>query len=161
MNPNTRKERFSLAYINAVAARSGVVVSEPPVDQSSIDGTLMADFGRSAQINFQAKASARDVMREGDIRFSLRLKNYDDLRRTGTVPLILIVVLLPSDDAEDWLHQNEDELCLRRCGYWLSLEGRERVDSTSTVTVPIPRRNVFDSAQLAHLMDKAARGEPL
>ena len=88
-------------------------------------------------------------------------KNYDDLRRTGTVPLILIVVLLPSDDVEDWLHQSEDELCLRRCGYWLSLEGRQRVDNASTVTVHIPRRNVFDGAQLADLMDKAARDEPL
>ena len=161
MNLNTRKERLSLAYVNAVAARSGVVVSEPPVDQSSIDGTLMADFGRSTQINFQAKASARDVMQGDDMRFPLRLKNYDDLRRTGTVPLILIVVLLPSDDVEDWLHQSEDELCLRRCGYWLSLEGRERVDSASTVTVHIPRRNVFDSAQLVGLMDRAARDESL
>ena len=161
MNLNTRKERFSLAYINAVAARSGVVVSEPPVDQSSIDGTLMVDFGWSTQINFQAKASARDVMQGGDIRFPLRLKNYDDLRRTGTVPLILIVVLLPSDDVEDWLHQSEDELCLRRCGYWLSLEGRERVDNASTVTVRLPRRNGFDCAQLVRLMDKAARDESL
>ena len=79
MHLNTRKERFSLAYINAVAARSGVVVSEPPVDRSSIDGMLMADFGRSAQINFQAKASSRDVMREGHLHFPLPRKNYDDL----------------------------------------------------------------------------------
>ena len=161
INLNTRKERFSLAYINAVAARSGVVISKPPVDRSSIDGMLMADFGPSAQINFQAKATARDVMREGELRFPLPVENYDDLRRTGTVPLILIVVLLPSDDTEDWLHQSEDALCLRRCGYWLSLEGRKCVDSASTITVRIPRRNVFDSAQLADLMDRAARDEPL
>ena len=161
MHLNTRKERFSLAYINAVAARTGVVVSEPPVDQSSIDGTLMADFGRSTQINFQAKASSRDVMREDHVHFPLPRKNYDDLRRIGTVPLILIVVVLPGDNVESWLNQSEDELCMRRCGYWLSLEDREDAGNVSTVTVHVPRRNVFDSGQLTELMGKAARDEPL
>lgn len=161
MHLNTRKERFSLAYINAVAARSGVVVSEPPVDQSSIDGMLMAGFGRSTQINFQAKASSRDVIRGDHVHFPLPRKNYDDLRRSGTVPLILIVVLLPGDSVESWLNQSEDELCMRRCGYWLSLEGREDADSVSTVTVHVPRRNIFDSNQLAQLMGRAERDEPL
>ena len=93
--------------------------------------------------------------------FPLPRKNYDDLRSIGTVPLILIVVVLPGDSVESWLNQSEDELCMRRCGYWLSLEGRADAGNVSTVTVHVPRRNVFDGTQLAELMGKAARDEPL
>ena len=41
MDLNTRKERFSLAYINAVAAQAGYQVVEPPVDRDSVDGVTL------------------------------------------------------------------------------------------------------------------------
>lgn len=42
MHPNTQKERFSLAYIAAVAAKAGFDLVEPPVDTDSIDGALIS-----------------------------------------------------------------------------------------------------------------------
>ena len=41
MDLNTRKERFSLAYINAVATYANCEVLEPQVDRGSVDGFLV------------------------------------------------------------------------------------------------------------------------
>jgi hypothetical protein len=155
MDANTRKERFSLAYIAAVAAKAGFDVVEPSVDVDSIDGALISHAGRRPRIEFQAKATARDVLGDDDIGFPLPIKNYDDLRAEVIVPRILILVVLPQ--AEDaWLTHSEEELVLRHCGYYLSLAGLPERDNTASVTVRIPRENRFDPNRLAALMNLAA-----
>ncbi len=160
MDLNTRKEQFSLAYINAVATFANCEVIEPKVDRGSVDGILKR--ATIAEIvGFQAKATSRDVIsHDGEqLNFPLPMRDYDNLRR-ATNPFILIVVLLPDDETQ-WLAQTHDELCLRYCAYWLSLEGRQELANTSSVTVRIPTTNVFSGSQLADLMDRAVRGERL
>ena len=160
MDLNTRKERFSLAYINAVAAHAGCEVIESKVDRGSVDGILKRAT-ISETIGFQAKATSRDVMSsDGEtVRFPLPMRDYDNLR-VEKHPFILIVVLLPDGESE-WLTQTDDKLCLRHCGYWLSLMGHIPVPNRNSVTVHIPTANVFGSAQLTEMMDKVAKGEAL
>ena len=157
---NTRKERFSLAYINAVATYADCDVLEPRVDRGSVDGILKRT-AISETIGFQAKATSRNVMSSGGdaLRFPLPIRDYNNLR-VEKHPFILIVVLLPDEETE-WLTQTDDKLCLRRCGYWLSLVGHNPVPNRNGVTVRIPKTNVFSSAQLTDMMDKVARGETL
>lgn len=153
-------EQLSLAYIRAVAADAGYQVSRPEPDVDSVDGVLMASFGRRPRIEFQAKATTQDILRNGELHFPLPVKNYDELRAYTRTPRILIVLLMP-EEKPDWLQQSNDELCLRRCAYWLCLEGWAATPNTSTVTVPIPALNVFNSQQLVGLMQKVERGEAL
>lgn len=107
MDLNAMKERFSLAYIGAVASRAGYYIVEPRVDQDSVDGTLMGDIGRRPRIDFQAKATAQDILRESHLAFPLPVKNYNDLRADTRTPRILIVVLIPGDSSK-WLSQSHD-----------------------------------------------------
>ena len=160
MDLNTRKERFSLAYINAVAAHAGCEVIESKVDRGSVDGILKRTRMEEI-IGFQAKATSRDIVgRDGvQLHFPLPILDYDSLR-TASRPFMLIVVLLPDDEAQ-WLTQSGDELCLRYCGYWLSLAGMQESPNQYNVTVQIPMTNVFGSSQLADLMGKASKGESL
>ena len=160
MTPNMQKSRFSLAYIEAVASRAGFQVEEIKVDFDSVDGVLMANFGRRPRIEFQAKATTQDILRGNSIHFPLPVKNYDDLITETRTPRILIVMLMPSDD-DDWLTQNDYELSLRHCAYWQFLEGREPTKNTSTVTIDIPTTNIFSVDRLTDLMEKAERGDPL
>ena len=104
MDLNTRKERFSLAYINAVATYADCEVIEPKVDRGSVDGILKRAT-ISETIGFQAKATSRDVMSsDGNVvHFELPIRDYDNLR-VERLPFILIVVLLPDDETE-WLTQ--------------------------------------------------------
>lgn len=154
---NLQMEQFSLAYIRAVAASAGYQMVRPEIDIDSVDGILMSNFGSRPKIEFQAKATARDIVRDGNVRFSLPIKNYNDLRIPTKVPRILIVVLMPQDP-DQWVNQTEDELCLRHCGYWVSLEGRSTVTNTSSVSIDLPTTNIFNKEHLHDLMTKADTG---
>ena len=154
---NTRKERFSLAYINAVAVRAGYEMLEPHVDIDSADGILISTIGRRPSIYFQAKATSRPLLKDDHLVFPLPLKNFDDLRAETVHPRILVVVLLPENE-EDWMQQDEERLLLRRCGYWLSLRGASGSGNQTSVSVIVPRAQVFDAGQLRLMMDRAAVG---
>ena len=152
-------EQFSFAYVRAVAAHADCEVSDNHYPGlNSRDGSISAGWGRHPQINFQAKATSQDVLRDGSVRFRLPRSDYDNLRRRDTVPHILIVLLMPKDDA-DWLNQTSEELTMRRCAYWMSLEGKSESPNVSTVTVHVPVSQMFDTEQLRDMMNRVDRGE--
>ena len=75
-------------------------------------------------------------------------------------PLLLIILLVP-EKVEDWLQQSETELCLKRCAYWVSLRGQPESNNQTTVTVYIPRTNIFSVDALQTLMQRIANGETI
>ena len=161
MTPNMQMEQLSLSYIRAVASAAGYHVTRPETDMDSVDGLLLSDAGRRPRIEFQAKATSRNLLRADGIHFPLPVKNYEDLRiEMPLIPRILIVLLMPVEEAE-WLTQTSDELCQRHCAYWRSLEGEPAVTNTQNVTVILPLDKMFSGDQLNGLMDKVERGEPL
>ena len=90
--------------------------------------------------------------------YDLDVKAYRDLIPTDyQVPRVLVVVRVPSD-VQDWMTHNEDQLVLRRCGYWLSLRGFAPTSNSSTNRVWISRANLFDAAGLTSLMKEVAEG---
>ena len=160
LTPNMQMSQLSLAYISAVASGAGYEVSEPRLDFDSVDGTLKSSSGRRPRIEFQAKATTRDVLRSGELHFPLPVKNYNDLRASTMVPRLLIVMLMPAEP-EEWLTQSVEQLCLRKCAYWCSLEGQPSTINTSSVTVHISTQNEFNTAQLTALLQKADQGVAL
>lgn len=160
MTPNLQLEQRSLVVVRAVAADAGYQVVRPEPDVDSVDGVLMASFGRRPRIEFQAKATAQNTLIGDSLRFPLPIKNYDELRLASWTPRILVVALMP-DESEPWLSQTDDELCLHSGIYWLSLSGMPERSNTASVTVAIPTANVFDRAQLEGMMTRAEAGNPL
>lgn len=158
MDEALRKEQFSMAYVRVVAAGAGLQVVRPEVDDDSVDGVIMADFGRRPRLEVQAKATSQDMFMGDYIHFPLKIKNYNDLRVDAWHPRVLVVLIMPEDEA-DWLTQSPERLCLHHCAYWLTLRGRPPTSNTSTVTVQVPKANVFDSAQLADIMHRIELGE--
>ena len=155
MDLNARKEKFSIAYIEAVAAQSNVKVGGWNHDSHSVDGTLRWEDGRRPMIDFQAKCSSQDLIRDDHLSFKLGRKNYEELRPIGLpTPIILIVVLVPSEP-EDWLRFSEEELCSNSRGYYFSLEGMPELQGKHSQTVEIPCRNLFDQDHLIELMNQA------
>jgi hypothetical protein len=159
---NDVKEHLALAYVYAVASRAGCSTELIRVDRNSVDVTIKhvdtsagPDEVREGVIDLQVKAHVHDLP-PGPIRYYLRnQKNFDDLRRAHLLyPKLLVVVLLPEDEAE-WVHLREDALELRRCGYWASLVNAE------ARAVTIPRENVFDGVALMRLMRLARRREAI
>ena len=156
MDLNTQKARFSLAFIEAVASRAGFQVEETKVDLDSVDGALKGDLGRRPRIEFQAKATARDLVRGDHIHFPLPIKNYEDLSDETINPRILIVLIMPNE-IDEWVNQTHEELCLRHCAYWMSLKEAPATSNVHSVTVQVPLGNVFNSAQLITMMQRTER----
>ena len=158
---NQRKSRLSLACIEAVSSQAGYQVVEIKVDEDSVDATFYGDFGLKPRIDFQAKATARDLVKsDGQIHYPLPKKNYDDLRVESITPRILIIMLMP-DDPDDWIEQTDEALCVRHGVYWQSILGAPDSANTDSVTVYVPIANMLDSEQLLRMMRKAERREAI
>jgi hypothetical protein len=151
---NDIKERLSLAYVTAVAARAGCEFGEVHVDRNGIDGTIRAIRGTPVKIDVQLKATAVPQFEGGHFPFDLDVPEYDLLRATVIqAPQLLIVLALPQD-AQEWLWGDEQSMALRRCAYWENLCGRPAVDNTSTIRVHIPRVQMFHADALRELMER-------
>jgi hypothetical protein len=165
MDLNQRKEQFSHAYVKAVAAVAGFAWYKPSVDDDSVDlGLAMRGGGgtvRSPRIEMQLKCHAAATPTEDEFSFRLdKMKNYDDLRDPAVdVKRILVVVLVPEDLA-DYLEENEAQLSMRRCGYWLSLRGMPMSNNKpeSGHTVRIPRSQRFTVESLQSIMYRLGQG---
>jgi hypothetical protein len=83
MHLEMRKEQFSKAYVQAIAATAGFSWSVRSVDDDSIDVALHRTGGqgtvRSPQLDLQLKCTAGELPTTTDFSFSVKLKNYDDL----------------------------------------------------------------------------------
>jgi hypothetical protein len=162
MTLNDQKEQFSFAYARAVAAVAKIAVEETTVDDDSVDLTFKQKAAggvvRSPRVEAQVKCTECANINPDHVAFPLVLKNYDELRTTDLlVPRILIVVLVP-DDLTAWIGHSENELAMRRCGYWLSLRGRSATTSTDNVTVHLPRTNQFNVSGLQGIMQRIGNG---
>jgi Domain of unknown function (DUF4365) len=108
--------------------------------------TTIASTGRS-HANFLIARRSSDP-----IRYSLKRKNYDHLILTDVLaPRILVVVIVPQE-IEEWIALSEEQLVLRRCGYWVSLAGQPQSDNETSVTVSVPRASVLTTDALQGLM---------
>lgn len=162
MDINQQKERFSDAYLQAVAAVAGFVCYKPQPDVDSVDWGIGAVGGkgtiRSPRIELQLKCTARNLMDDHQIRYPLPLKNYDELRAENyQVPRILVVVVIPTE-VNEWLIHSEEQLAMRYCGYWVSLRGMPETHNESTVTVHVPRSQRFAVDALCQMMDRIGDG---
>ena len=167
MDLNTQKEEFSYAYVYAVASSAGYSFQRAsrPLDFDGIDVIIAGSGGgsliRYPRLELQVKCTSMDVLGDELIRLPLELKNYNELRVENIqVPRILVVVLVP-DTSENWLRSSEAELCMRHCGYWISLRGQPATPNQTSVTVYIPRQNIFNVDALKSLMQRIEIGENL
>jgi hypothetical protein len=163
MDIDQQKEQFSHAYVKAVAAVAGFAWYKPSVDDDSVDLGLAQRGGggtiRSPRLELQLKCAARTTPTEEEFGFSIKLKNYDDLRDPNVlVPRLLVVILVP-DDLADWLAHTETELALRRCGYWSNLRGLPPTTNATGQTVPMSRQRRFTIESLRAIMERIGNGE--
>ena len=144
MDLNKQKEQFSVAFVHAVASAAGVKIIRVDVDDDSIDVGLERTGGCAPKLDLQLKCTADPIPNAGDISFALKIKNYNDLRRPTVAPRWLVVMFVPTDVSE-WLHipGHPQPTAVRRCAWWKSLAEEPDVGNTASVTVHLPRQNLF------------------
>jgi hypothetical protein len=163
MTRNHRQEALCRAYIQAVAARAGVGTSSHGFDYG-VDMSLRAiqqhdNLFQDArvQLDLQLRSTTRANVTDTQVSYDLDARTYEYLRQRLPIPCILVLLILPEDE-EQWLSQSVEELIVRHCAYWISLEGAEPTTATSSIRITIPRTQVSVEAVRA-IMDRLVQGE--
>lgn len=159
-----QQEALSRAYVQAIAARAGMSFSLPSNDYG-IDLTLNdievrgVRWGESGhKLDVQAKSTTKAQVRTTGIKYNREVQAYEDLRVVHSgCPRILVLLVLPEDERR-WCEQTEDNLILRHCAYWLSLQGLPRTRNRKTVQVVIPKTQVFSADALRAMMKRIKAG---
>lgn len=172
LDPPNIESELSYAYLHAVASKAGMACRQAGrhEDNNGIDAGLTAwapfengGYLEEIDIKVQLKATVRVPSDDGThLSYFLRgVSRYDDLRAdTVQVARILVVLFLP-EDIESWLGHTEDQLALRRCGYWVSLRGAGPATAGSGATVYLPKAQIFSPDSLRQLASQLSRGERL
>jgi hypothetical protein len=149
---NFQKEEISRAYVAVVNSASGCSVMTKQIDDDGFDLQLHRSGGTSPQLAVSLKATADDDRTETNLRYKLRKSDHEHLRRTTLVPRILVVLVVEAD-LDDTIVHEEDALRLTKGAYWRSFVGEEASDTTTKVSVELPRRQQFSPGALTSLMD--------
>jgi Domain of unknown function (DUF4365) len=106
----------------------------------------------SVQVGLQLRSTTRTSVTETEVKLDLDVPTYHDLRASVTYcPRILVVLIMPEDE-DEWVVQSPDELAIRHCAYWLSLQGYPETSSRSTIRMGIPLTNVFSVESVRTIM---------
>jgi putative lipase involved disintegration of autophagic bodies len=159
MSPNFVQEQLSIAYVRAVIFRASFNLSRLVIDDHGIDGTIKSYTRGINRVDFQLKASYNYRLTDDHIAYDLDVHNYNVLAEAEGIPAVLILFAMPSDPTL-WLDQSEQELQLRHCAYWLSLEDEQTSDNVRTKTVHIPRTNLFNVEGLPPMFNQLIPGWP-
>ncbi|MEO0684759.1 MAG: DUF4365 domain-containing protein, partial [Cyanobacteria bacterium J06649_11] len=102
MDINIQKEEFSYAYIYAIVSAAGYSfqIATRPMDIGGIDIIISGEEKEYSlyppRLEVQVKSTSTAVIDNEFIRYPLKLKNYNELRKSKTlVPKILVIILLP------------------------------------------------------------------
>ena len=164
----TIQEEFSYAYIHAVTAAAGYAFQPPnrQIDNDGIDITIrgVGQRGISRPPVLDAQVKSTSVVKttdEDSFFYDLDISAYNILRLSDqSAPMILIIVLVPKN-AVDWTEQSEDKLCLKKCAYWLSLEGQSESNNKTTIRLKIPRANLLTVHSLREIMQRVKERKKL
>jgi DNA modification methylase len=161
LDENACREQLSLSYVHAVAAAARCSMERTGIDYQQIDVTIKQTAPHSlieyANLDIQIKATSKDVLKADAVHYALPKKYYDSLRSMKRNNKIILVVVVLPDRLEDWVLQSEDDLRMRRAGYWLSLRGYPEIQ-TGSKTLKIPRANVFSVEELLGIMSRIGNG---
>jgi hypothetical protein len=163
------QENLSIAYISAVAAKSGFMCQRQSQDYGTdIEIGIVEQFGNSRRdtlfrLGIQAKASYNYTISDLDncIVYDLDVKNYNSLiLENRGIPAILVLYCMPSND-DDWLSVHDNCTILKYCGYWMSLRGKPESANNSTQRIKIPKEQIFTELNLTSIMERIKNGGAL
>lgn len=161
-----RQNGFAMSYIRAVISVAGCSLAVPEPDIDKVDIVAMSRrkgkvFSKPS-IFIQAKCRLGGVPAgTGHIPYQLDIETYDNLRDpTVTNPRILVVVFVPQL-LDDWMLQDDAQLALKHCGYWVSLLHAPDVVGQGSRVVHLPRANRFTPHALQAMMTLVSDGGTL
>ncbi|KQY31425.1 hypothetical protein ASD42_22615 [Nocardia sp. Root136] len=155
------KEQLSIVYAHAIATSARCKLEHIRIDDETVDATVrqVASHARYSKtsLDVQLKCSSSAVEDDDTVRWRLKSDNYDDLRDPFRMnPIILVLVLVPKE-FESWVSLDAERMSIQARGYWVSLRDRPE-SATDTITVKIPKSNIYDVSSLLSIMKRVGDG---
>ena len=154
------QEEISRSYFCAVAANADAIVDKNDRDENGIDMHLSKTISfpngdeYDSQLDFQLKSVYSNQQyhfdKDDNIVYCLKVKNYRDLIRQSSNKRFLALLVLPSDE-DEWVVQNQESLLIKKCMYYISLKGMPNTNNSETINIKIPKDNIFDKEHLLEL----------
>lgn len=168
MTENQIKEAISESFVKLIANKSGfktetqekdhgVDLRITKVNQRIQNGSIRFIDGDSFQVQLKATTEQEVVRKDGVITYKLEAKTYNDLiykRNNGLTAMVLVVLILPTIDAE-WVYCGQEALIVKRHAYWyLPGMGEQPTNNESKISIKLPETNILTLETFDHLMLK-------
>lgn len=167
LSENVKKEELSMCYSHALASCCGLNFEKPRIDNDSVDVELVLRGMKthwiysSPRLFIQFKATSSALFdKDGNLKFKINKKNYDDLRRPSQVHRILVVFCLPRDKKS--VEYFTTHVLLNGFSFWLSLHGMPQLKQRQqNITLTIPKSNVISDNTFIKMLENSACNLPL
>lgn len=166
VNIKSIEESLSVSYVGSVVAKTGVLYDIVPKDYGVdvcvrnvdyFDGKMM-DTGVAFDI--QLKATIKWKLDGENIIYDLEASTYNKLvyrHNQNTYPCILVLLCLPREQ-EKWLEITEEVLSMRKCCYFVYINGDNYTENSATTRIRIPRSNILTPEAVEKLMTDVKMG---
>ena len=158
------KEDLSVAYLQAVCAKSGVTINILHRDEDGADVSLKKPVERDDSIVVRVTVEAQlkstsslHFYQEDDnqIVYKAKQKCYNDLVEVRVTPLYLFLLILPEED-DECVTFNIDSLVLKRCMYWTKLEPGTMKTDQSFKEIVFDKKNTLSPEALNKIIKMEA-----
>jgi Domain of unknown function (DUF4365) len=159
-----RFEHFSLAFTRMVVYVAGCCIKSHETDYDGVDITIVSETSYkrfyAPECVLQLKCTTQSRLLKGNaMTWPMKAKPYRKLTVPERfTPAYLGVLLIPDNaeaSTEDWLSVDEEKLVSKSRMYWEKASAFEPLpsdDPRETVTVKLPRSNLFTGLQLLGIM---------
>jgi hypothetical protein len=159
-------EQFQVAYLTAVAAAAGCVLSEPEIDEGidvmathlAVEHTFPPDHKARLEIQLKATHQFAGQSRTPFFSVDMRRDRWEYYR--VQLPIIgkIVVIMNVPQLQSDWTRSSHKHLAIRHCAYWVNLANGPDSNAQRPL-VRAPRTQVFDDVALCGIMARIGQGE--
>lgn len=159
------KERLSIAYISAVAAKAGVACRITTAPEYGTDLHLVkinhinGKFVDTGWIlNCQVKSTSNWEFQSNQIAYDMETDAFNKLAEwDGSTPCILVLFCLPKV-SDKWLTVDENELIMKNCCYWIKIN-EPPTTNKSKKRVFVPRSQLLTPNTINDLLEQVRQGK--
>lgn len=157
------KEQLSIAYVRMIVAAAGCSASVNSTDFDAVDigvhSSASYEVRDEPRFDVQLKCTSQDVVRDEHVSWKVDERTHRKLTNPKrAVPAVIGVLVVPQD-AGLWLDHDEERLLTASTMYYM--EGRHMPPLPSgqgSITLHIPRRNLFNVNSVLDLMHDIGNG---
>lgn len=108
-------------------------------------------------LEFQLKSTQNYVLNDNSVKYDLEVDAYKKMilrNQLGTIPLILILMCLPSEEDISWIECRDSEIIFRKSLFWYITESTIIPENKSTYRIEIPKTQILNCESFTNIVNR-------